>query len=259
MNLELVRNRLDFERRTFSPDGFLEVLPLVTRQRSVDGRQHCVISSSLSNDNVESAIAEQIAHYRALSANVEWKVYAHDKPTDLLKRLSRNGFEIGPMETVLVLDLHDRRTWIDESSRSVARVESLEQVDLFREAATEIFQKDYQFTASELAASIRAGSTSHLGYIAMDGNIAASIGRLYTHPQSEFGGLYGGGTRKTHRGRGLYRAVVAARARDATKLGAHYLIVDALPTSRPILERLGFVRLTETWPYTLADSGNAAL
>jgi hypothetical protein len=29
------------------------------------------------------------------------------------------------------------------------------------------------------------------------------------------------------------------------------LLVDALPTSRPILEKLGFVRLTDTWPCTL--------
>jgi len=29
--------------------------------------------------------------------------------------------------------------------------------------------------------------------------------------------------------------------------GAKYLLVDALPTSRPILERLGFQHLTDTW------------
>ena len=34
------------------------------------------------------------------------------------------------------------------------------------------------------------------------------------------------------------------------ELGARYLSVDALPTSRPILERLGFVRLTDSWPCT---------
>ena len=91
----------------------------------------------------------------------------------------------------------------------------------------------------------------HCGYIVIEGSIAASIGRLYSDPQSAFGGLYGGGTLERYRGRGLYRATVAARARDAMNLGARYLIVDALPTSRPILENLGFVRLTDTWPCTL--------
>jgi hypothetical protein len=49
----------------------------------------------------------------------------------------------------------------------------------------------------------------------------------------------------------LYRATVAARGLDAVKSGARYLIVDALPTSRPILERLGFVQVTYTWPCKL--------
>ena len=74
-----------------------------------------------------------------------------------------------------------------------------------------------------------------------------STGRLYTHARSWFGGLYGGGTRAGHRGRGFYRALVAARARDARERGATCLLVDALPTSRPILERLGFEHLTDTW------------
>jgi len=41
---------------------------------------------------------------------------------------------------------------------------------------------------------------------------------------------------------------LAARARDAIALGAKFLLVDALPTSRPILERLGFEQLAQTWP-----------
>src|SRR5262249_23118465 len=40
----------------------------------------------------------------------------------------------------------------------------------------------------------------------------------------------------------------ATRARDAIASGAKFLLVDALPASRPILERLGFEHLTDTWP-----------
>jgi hypothetical protein len=36
--------------------------------------------------------------------------------------------------------------------------------------------------------------------------------------------------------------------RDGEVIGARGLVADALPTSRPILERLGFVHLTNTWP-----------
>ncbi len=70
-----------------------------------------------------------------------------------------------------------------------------------------------------------------------------------------FGGLYGGGTLAAMRGRGFYRAVLTVRARDAITFGARYLIVDALPTSAPILGRLGFVKLTDTWPCVWKPEG----
>lgn len=74
------------------------------------------------------------------------------------------------------------------------------------------------------------------------------MGRLYINSASAFAGLYGGATLAAYRGRGFYRTLVAARARDATAAGARYLRVDALPTSRPILERMGFFWIADTWP-----------
>jgi len=87
----------------------------------------------------------------------------------------------------------------------------------------------------------------HRGYLGYVGDEPVSIGRLYLHRESWFGGLYGGGTRPGYRGGGVYRAVVGARARDAIEWGAKYLIVDALPTSCPILTRMGFEAVGETW------------
>jgi GNAT superfamily N-acetyltransferase len=112
----------------------------------------------------------------------------------------------------------------------------------------DVFNGHNEAIIGQLTEAVRSESTHHRGYIAYVGTEPASVGRLYTHPDSCFAGLYGGGTRPSFRGRGLYRAVVAARARDAIADGARYLIVDALPSSRPILERLGFEWLTDTWP-----------
>ncbi len=53
------------------------------------------------------------------------------------------------------------------------------------------------------------------------------------------------------RGRGLYRPPGAKRAELARERAYRWLYSDALPTSRPILERLGFVKLTATTPYVL--------
>lgn len=250
MNEREVLNRLDLERRSLARAGeVIDVLPAITRLRAEDDSRHHVIYSSLTAATADAAIAREIDHHRALGVGVEWKLYAHDEPHDLFDRLRRHGFDVGPREAVLVYDLAERAAWIDAAGdASVVRIEGPEQIDLFRQAAESILSKDYTFTANELAAALATGSTQHRGYIAYADGLPASIGRLYTHPESHFGGLYGGGTLKALRGRGLYRAVVAARARDAAALGARYLIVDALPTSCPILERMGFHRLTETWP-----------
>jgi predicted acetyltransferase len=51
------------------------------------------------------------------------------------------------------------------------------------------------------------------------------------------------------RGKGLYRALVAARLKEAREAGYAYVTVDARETSRPILERLGFATLTSVRGY----------
>jgi len=73
--------------------------------------------------------------------------------------------------------------------------------------------------------------------------------RLEFHPGTDFASLWGGGTVRAWRGRGVYRALVAHRARIAAAKGVRFLQVDATDDSRPILRRLGFVALSTTTPY----------
>jgi hypothetical protein len=245
-----ILNRLDAERRNLARQGeALDVLPHVTRIRRTDREGHYIAFSSLTEGNADAVIADQVAYYRAAGVEMEWKVYGHDTPADLTVRLARHGFVIGPREAVMVLDLHDAPAWVrTPPAQPVLRVATAARVALFRAAAEDIFSKNYQLTAGDITRALQTGSTEHLAYIGIEGGRAVSIGRLYTHPDSAFGGLYGGATRPTHRRQGWYRAVVAARAREALGLGARYLMVDALPTSRPILEGLGFRKVTDTWP-----------
>jgi hypothetical protein len=253
MNLETIRHRLDFERRTLARDGqTIEILPQLTRSRSDDGSRYAVEFSTFSAADADAAVAAQVAHYRALGVEVEWKLFRHDQPADLMDRLARHGFEIGPCETVVVLNLKDRPAWIDDPPpHPVTPVQDFSQLDIYRRVEQEVFPESGQYAFNQLSRDIHAGSTRQIGYVAFVDGCPASIGRLETDPESLFGGLYGGGTVERFRGRGLYRAIVAARARQAINLGIRYLIVDALPTSRPILEKLGFIRLTETWPCVL--------
>ena len=61
-------------------------------------------------------------------------------------------------------------------------------------------------------------------------------------PGTEFAGIWGGSTLPEFRGRGIYRALVAARARSAIARGVRFIHSDCTDMSRPILERSGLPR-----------------
>jgi hypothetical protein len=249
MDVREVLRLLDEERRVIAYDGMrLESRPGVTRGSLSVGRYRWITWSGLDESNVDHEIAHEIEHHRRLRVDFEWKVFAHDRPADLRERLERHGFVIGACEAVLVCELGHE--WIRAgSSVRVERIERLEQVEDYRRVNRAVYGDDRDTMADELAESLRIGSQQHRGYVAYaDSGEPVSIGRLYTHPRSVFGGLYGGATLQAFRGRGYYKAMVAARARDAAAAGVRYLSVDARPTSRPILEKIGFVRVTDTWP-----------
>ncbi len=257
-----ILTRLNWERQHIPLGGeILEHAGDVVRLRNPDGSHHVIIWSELTGETADAIIDREIQRHQALGVTFEWKVYSHDQPPDLKDRLANRGLEIGDQESVMILDLAGRQSWIEppsanhksqiENPKSAVHVECVQtstQVVVFKEVAEEVFGGDWSFTANQLLAAINRQDITHRGYIGYLNDTAASVGRLYVHPESWFAGLYGGGTRPDFRGWGVYRATVAARARDAIKWGAKYLMVDARETSRAILERMGFEKVGETWP-----------
>ncbi len=88
-----------------------------------------------------------------------------------------------------------------------------------------------------------------MALLARAGDTTVAAGRVEFHDGTDFASIWGGGTLRGWRGRGVFRALVARRAALACDPGFSYLQVDAMPTSRPILARLGFVELAITTPY----------
>jgi len=123
--------------------------------------------------------------------------------------------------------------------------------DLERIAVTKsaVFGDDWSWLVDDLGGRLRADPESITVLMAEAGTEVISSAWIVFNPDGVFAGLWGGSTAEAWRGRGIYRALVARRAQLAAERGYRYLQVDALETSRPILERLGFVAVTRTTPY----------
>jgi GNAT superfamily N-acetyltransferase len=114
----------------------------------------------------------------------------------------------------------------------------------------EVFGGDHSAMGRTLLARLARQPSATAAIVAVAGQTPIAAGRVEFHPGTEFASLWGGGTLPAWRGRGVFRSLVAGRAALASARGFRYLQVDASPDSRPILERLGFVQLATTTPFT---------
>lgn len=254
MDLEAVRELFDRQlRQGARPDGpgtRIERVDGVVRQTGAADDWNGVRWSDLDASTADAAIAAQIRHFTARGRAFEWKLYAHDGPGDLGARLAAAGFAAEPEEAVMVAPVRDLPTAVDlpEGLRLV-RVTDAAGVELMVDVHARAFGTDSGHLRHRLLSRLREAPDTVVPVVAMAGDRAVSAARMELPPEADFAGLWGGGTVAEWRGRGLYRALIAFRARIAAERGYRYLQVDASDQSRPILERLGFVPLTTTTPY----------
>ncbi len=216
MNIQDVVEKFRWELRNVQwPGEILEQSPAITRRTS-SSQSRCELTCFAVNDeNADSLIREEIVRTQYLKLDLEWKVFSFDFP-DLVRRLKSAGFSVGEHEAMVVYDLSEGLKAIDEHARSAAsRVVNMRGLDDYQAAYAAAFDKDCSTTVAQLAGAVKSGHRGHDAYVAYVDSMPASVGRLYTNPKSAFAGLYGGGTSPDFRGRGLYRSIVAARARDA--------------------------------------------
>ena len=205
---------------------------------------------------IEELVSATVAHFDADPAieEVEWKARGHDLAPGLHETLLRHGFAAEDQESIMVGEavllavdvplpggVGLRAITSEEDVRAASAVQDA----VFGSPASEA-RVDSQLRG------IAAGKSEM--WVAEAAGEILSAGRIDLVAGTDFAGIWGGATLKQWRGRGIYRALTAARARTAIARGVRYIHSDSTEFSRPILERAGLLKIGTTTPYVRRSS-----
>lgn len=203
-------------------------------------------------DAIRRLVPQALADYRDDPAitQVEWKTRGHDSAPGLHDTLIEHGFEPDEPESIMIgearlfavevalpADVTLRRLTDEADVRAMSAMQD----EMFGEPASEQM-------AQAVLDRLARGDGMEL-WVAQAAGEIISAGRLEPVPGTDFAGIWGGATRPQWRGKGIYRALTAARARSAIRMGKTLINSDSTEFSRPILERSGLVKVSTTTPY----------
>ena len=197
-------------------------------------------------------VRPSLDHYRQTPeiTRVEWKTRGHDRVPGLHEALVGNAFEPDEQESIMI-----GRAQLLDVTVPLSKGVTLRKVRDEADVRAMTVMEDVAF-ASDMSDALTLALLRRLAlnggmelWVAeADGQII-SAGRLEPVAGTEFAGIWGGATLHAWRGRGIYRALTAARARSALAKGKTLIHSDSSDYSRPILERAGLVKVSTTTPY----------
>lgn len=250
MDRTAVLQTLDQERQTVAPFGTtLAAAPNVVR--AFGPLWSGIAFSRFARSESDRVIDQEINYWSARQKSFEWTVYDHDEPPDLTAKLRQRGFKIGNEEALMILDVADFPETLlvyPQEKIEIKRVTDEGTIaDLL--SVQKAIWNNKRLTPAVFRARLKDPLQRDVAFLAYCDEEPVAFARLTSSPDSEFAGLWSGSVLEEYRGKGVYRALLAARiALAKTRSSVRYLRVDALPTSRPILQKYGFIDLAKIWP-----------
>lgn len=210
---------------------------------------------------LDALVAGVIAHFGAKSVSeFEWKTRSHDVGNDaLVAALLRAGLHPEPVETVMIGETGKLRAPVELPEGLVLRKAGTEGYELSDDIEAvdalhaSVFENHQRHFSERLMAELTENPELRELWLVTDGTGAISAGRVeFSGPVA---GLFGGATLPQWRGRGLYRAMTAARANSAARVGCELVYAECTPFSEPILRGAGLRAITTTTPYLWRADG----
>ncbi len=220
--------------RVIERPGWLQIVtPSITT-----GGLNEVAYSALADDEADAVIDATIAGYRELGLKFRWNVGPDSAPADLGERLARRGL-VGSWGRGMARATGERPasdpaiTITEVGDRSLAE---------FSRVMAEGWNLDAGPLAELNGLMLAAPGRRHRMFLAAHRGEPAGVASYVALPRSAH--LIGGVVLPAFRGKGVYRALVAARLAHAHVHGLALATSHAREaSSAPILERLGFATI----------------
>jgi GNAT superfamily N-acetyltransferase len=206
--------------------------------------------SQLTDAELESLIVRQCDYFAERDLAFEWKTFSQDRPADFPERLLAAGFVPEERENLVIGLVSEMDQEPDlPAGVSLREIDSPADMARLTEMLSEVWGEDLGYLGQMFLRELEANPGHVVVLVAEAAGKVVASARVNLVAGTDFATLWAGSTRPEWRGRGIYRATVAYRARLAARRGRSYLQVDASEQSRPILERLGFITVASTTPY----------
>lgn len=219
-----------------------------SRYSTASGSLRYVMWHQFSAADTDQRITEEIAAATGSVKALMWKVYGHDAPAHLGERCLAHGFTDHDPCALMAAPVARVLAALGEAPNKikVRLLVAAQELDAYQEVWDSVwptapnarYVNDYR----TLATARDPGVVFFAGFSATDEPVTS--GYLFHAAESPFALLCGGATKAAWRNQHAYSAMLIARAKCALVRGADYLAVEASPQSQPILERLGFERLS---------------
>jgi len=260
MHHATILRQLDAERQSVAEsDGRLEKTPYVVRAFGVENMWSAIVYSRFPPSETETIVHAEIGYFNRLNRDFEWKVYSHDEPPDLLTQLRNRGFKIGEEEALMIRDLRELSPILmapPPAGVTVSALRDEHRIEDYLSVESAVWSCEPGKTRPLLLSTLGDPLQRDLAFVAYADGKPVGCARVTASPSSQFSGLWGGSVLAGFRGRGIYRALLSARIHHVRQFDSiRYLRVDAMPTSRPILEKYGFKQVASTWPATWPPGG----
>lgn len=239
------RSLLFPDTRIVSREGWYQVVsPSAPR-----GVANEVAYSVLPEDcDVERIIDDTIATYAEHNQPAKWCIGPWSRPLDLGARLARRGFVAS---AVRGMGIATDRAFATPHDVTVEEV-TLATLDVYLQTMA----RGWNITTTDVdrrvfAASIEESPPIARHFMAKVDGVPAATGALVD--RGDHGYLLGTQVLAAFRGRGAYKAIVAARLGHLRTRGLEYAVTHAMEqTSAPILAHLGFETLFRSEVYVRA-------